>query len=100
MPFLQLKNISKRFGDVLADDNVCLDVERGEVHALLGENSFVGRCGQRLFRNVGTRAGGSKRGATPGSWLTWLKVLNPGWYDIHAMHASARAQDRIALPPR
>ena len=33
-----LKNITKRFPGVLANDAICLDFHRGEVHALLGEN--------------------------------------------------------------
>ena len=35
---LSLTNISKRFGALLALDNVSFDVAAGEVHALLGEN--------------------------------------------------------------
>jgi general nucleoside transport system ATP-binding protein len=35
---LELCNITKRFPGVLANDNVCLDIEEGEIHALLGEN--------------------------------------------------------------
>jgi len=35
---LSLCNITKRFPGVLANDNICLDVEEGEIHALLGEN--------------------------------------------------------------
>jgi ribose transport system ATP-binding protein len=36
--FLQLKNITKRYPGVIALNNVTLDVEEGEVHALVGEN--------------------------------------------------------------
>lgn len=36
--FLELRNISKSFPGVKALENVTLQVERGEVHALLGEN--------------------------------------------------------------
>jgi len=35
---LELKSISKRFGGVVATDEVTLDVKRGEVHALIGPN--------------------------------------------------------------
>jgi branched-chain amino acid transport system ATP-binding protein len=35
---LQLKGVSKRFGGVVAVDNVDLDVAAGEVHALIGPN--------------------------------------------------------------
>jgi simple sugar transport system ATP-binding protein len=35
---VELKGISKRYGDLLANDNVNLSIKPGEVHALLGEN--------------------------------------------------------------
>ena len=38
MALLELRRVSKRFGAVLALDNITLDVARGEVHCLLGEN--------------------------------------------------------------
>ncbi len=38
MPLLQLKNITKRYPGVVALNHVNLDVEKGEVHALVGEN--------------------------------------------------------------
>ena len=37
-PLLEMRDIVKRFPGVLANDHVCLSVERGEIHALLGEN--------------------------------------------------------------
>ena len=37
-PVLQLSGISKRFGPLLANDDISLDLGRGEVLALLGEN--------------------------------------------------------------
>ena len=37
-PFLEMKQIVKRFPGVLANDHVDLTVEEGEIHALLGEN--------------------------------------------------------------
>ncbi len=36
--FLEVVNVSKRFGPVQALDNVSMEVRSGEVHALLGEN--------------------------------------------------------------
>ena len=37
-PLLELRNITKQFTGVLADDCVSLTVEAGQIHALLGEN--------------------------------------------------------------
>ncbi len=38
LPILRLKHISKRFGQAVANDDISLDLARGEVLALLGEN--------------------------------------------------------------
>ncbi|MDQ4036075.1 MAG: ABC transporter ATP-binding protein [Chloroflexota bacterium] len=37
-PALELRGITKRFGDLVANDGIDFGVGRGEVHALLGEN--------------------------------------------------------------
>ncbi len=42
VPFLRLIGLSKRFGGVLALDDIDWDVRRGEIHCLVGENG----CGK------------------------------------------------------
>ena len=37
-PAVQLRNITKTFGSVTANDGVSLDINKGEILALLGEN--------------------------------------------------------------
>ncbi len=37
-PAIELKNITKRFGPVEANKNVCMDVQQGEILSILGEN--------------------------------------------------------------
>ena len=35
---IELKNISKSFGSIIANKDVCLTVNRGEILSILGEN--------------------------------------------------------------
>src|SRR5215212_3190717 len=35
---LELKNITKTFGNVVANDNVSIKIENGTIHAIVGEN--------------------------------------------------------------
>lgn len=47
-PVLELKNITKQFPGVLANDNISLTLEEGEIHALLGENG----AGKTTLMNI------------------------------------------------
>jgi ABC-type uncharacterized transport system ATPase subunit len=47
-PVLELKNITKRFPGVLANDHIDLNLEQGEIHALLGENG----AGKTTLMNI------------------------------------------------
>ncbi|MBA2737741.1 MAG: ATP-binding cassette domain-containing protein, partial [Pyrinomonadaceae bacterium] len=35
---LELKNITKTFGDVVANNDVSIKIEKGTIHAIVGEN--------------------------------------------------------------
>lgn len=45
---IEMKNITKKFGDFTANDNINLSVAKGEIHALLGENG----AGKSTLMNI------------------------------------------------
>jgi len=51
MPLLSIRNVSRRFGGIVAVDDVSLDVERGEIVGLIGPNG----AGKTTVFNLVTR---------------------------------------------
>jgi general nucleoside transport system ATP-binding protein len=49
---LEVRGMTKHFGDVVANDAVDLTVTAGEVHALLGENGAGKSCLMKLVYGV------------------------------------------------
>lgn len=47
-PVLELRGITKRFPGVLANDHISIDLNKGEIHALLGENG----AGKTTLMNI------------------------------------------------
>ncbi|WP_067175994.1 ABC transporter ATP-binding protein [Microtetraspora niveoalba] len=65
-PALRLRGISKRYGPVVASDDVDLDVEHGEIHGLLGENGAGKSTLMKILLGLVQRDSGTiMRGDTP-----------------------------------
>jgi ABC-type uncharacterized transport system ATPase subunit len=65
-PALELRGITKRFGDLVANDRIDLDVRAGEVHALLGENGAGKTTVMRIAYGLTQRdAGEIRAGGNP-----------------------------------
>ena len=58
-PALELRGITKRFGDLLANDGIDFDVRGGEVHALLGENGAGKTTAMRIAYGLTQASAGS-----------------------------------------
>src|SRR6266851_7926581 len=55
---LELRNLTKRFGDVLANDGVCIKVEPATIHAIVGENGAGKSTAMRIAYGFYTADGG------------------------------------------
>jgi len=55
---LELRNITKRFGNVLANDRVSIQVRTGTIHAIVGENGAGKSTAMRIAYGFYTADGG------------------------------------------
>jgi len=84
VPALRVAGVTKRFGDVIANDDVSLDLAPGEIHALLGENG----AGKTTLMNivfgvVSPDEGTLELGGEPIEWGTPREAIERGIGMVH-----------------
>src|SRR5258707_3952145 len=88
-PLLRVENLVRRFGGIVATDNVSLDVARGELHAIIwpngaGKTTLISQLTGQLLPHSGTiRLAGA--GITP--------------RPAHCPHARRLARPVFITPP-
>ena len=77
---IQLKNVTKTFGKVVANKNVNLDVKKGEILSLLGENG----SGKTTLMNMisGIYFPDSGEIMTAGKWKSALRKMPTIWESV------------------
>ena len=98
---LQIEGLTKRFGGIVASDNILLDVRRGELHAIIGPNgagktTLIGQLTGELTPNAG-------RIQFDGRDITGLKVYERSQlglarsFQITSLFPDFTALDNVAL---
>ncbi len=98
---LQVQELTKRFGGVVASDAITLDVKRGELHAIIGPNgagktTLIGQLTGEIAPNTGTvRFDGSDITMLPTHRRSWMGLARS--FQITSLFADFTAIDNVAL---
>jgi len=83
-PAISLRGITKRFGPVVANDAVALDLEPGEIHAIVGENGAGKTTLMRvLYGLIQPDAGTIQVGGKPSRIASPLHAMRLGLGMVH-----------------
>jgi branched-chain amino acid transport system ATP-binding protein len=100
-PLLQIENLSKRFGGIVASDNVTLTVSHGELHAIIGPNgagktTLIGQLSGELAPDAGhIRFDGVDITGTP-AWQRSMRGLARS-FQITSLFLDLTVLDNVAL---
>jgi branched-chain amino acid transport system ATP-binding protein len=100
-PLLQIEGLTKRFGGVVASDNIMLDVPAGELHAIIGPNgagktTLIGQLTGEITPNSGCiRFAGIDITALPTFERSALGLARS--FQITSLFLDVTALDNVAL---
>ena len=100
-PLLQIEGLTKRFGGIVASDDVTLSIPQGELHAIIGPNgagktTLIGQLTGELSPQSGTiRFAGQDITALP-AWQRSLRGLARS-FQITSLFLDFTALDNVAL---
>ncbi len=84
VPALRLSGVSKAFGDLLANDDVGIELFPGEIHALLGENGAGKSTLMHIvFGSVAPDAGTMEIDGEEVPWLSTREAIEQGIGMVH-----------------
>ena len=98
---LQVEGLSKRFGGIVASDNITLDVRQGELHAIIGPNgagktTLIGQLNGELRSNSGLiRFAGEEITALPAYRRSMLGLARS--FQITSLFLDLSVLDNVAL---
>src|SRR6186713_2558478 len=98
---LAVEGLTKRFGGILASDNIVLDVKQGELHAIIGPNgagktTLIGQLTGMLTPDTGTvRFAGEDITALPAYSRSLLGLARS--FQITSLFLDLSALDNVAL---
>jgi branched-chain amino acid transport system ATP-binding protein len=98
---LAVEGLTKRFGGILASDNIALDVKQGELHAIIGPNgagktTLIGQLTGMLTPDTGTvRFAGEDITALPAYSRSLLGLARS--FQITSLFLDFTALDNVAL---
>jgi branched-chain amino acid transport system ATP-binding protein len=100
-PLLQIEGLSKRFGGIVASNNVSLDIATGELHAIIGPNgagktTLIAQLTGELTPNAGrVRFGGADITRTPPFRRSLLGLARS--FQITSVFPDLTVLDNVAL---
>lgn len=83
-PFIEFSHVTKAYGSLVANDDLCFTINQGEVHALIGENGAGKSTAMKLLFGLESLSSGEiKFKGIPKSWKSPRGAMAAGLGMVH-----------------